>query len=165
MKWPTSAVCFGPPLGQSELLVWTERELGRGRELDWRAKVELYEQIRREYEFGAGTIVGVARKLGVHRRMVREAVRSAMPARRKKTERPHLKIAPAAAFIERFWQRTARRRASSGTRRSGSGSVSVSKCRDARQPSAQSAVCGAAQAGAGLRAARDFCAAELRVWR
>jgi transposase len=68
--------------------------------LDWRAKVELYEQIRREYEFGAGTIAGVARKLGVHRRMVRDAVRSATPARRKKTERPHVKIEPAAAFID-----------------------------------------------------------------
>jgi len=62
--------------------------------------VELYEQIRREYEFGAGTIAGVARKLGVHRRMVRDAVRSAIPARRKKTERPHVKIEPAAAFID-----------------------------------------------------------------
>ena len=50
--------------------------------------MELYEQIRREYEFVAGTIIGIARKLGVHRRMVREAVRSATPARRKKTERP-----------------------------------------------------------------------------
>jgi hypothetical protein len=30
MKWPTSAVCFGPPLGQSELLVLTERELRTG---------------------------------------------------------------------------------------------------------------------------------------
>jgi transposase len=68
--------------------------------LDWRAKVELYEQIRREYEFGAGSIIGVARKLGVHRRMVRDAVRSAIPARRKKTERPHVKIEPAAAFID-----------------------------------------------------------------
>jgi len=68
--------------------------------LDWRAKVELYEQIRREYEFGAGTIVGVARKLGVHRRMVREAVRNAVPAQRKKTERPLLKMAAAAALIE-----------------------------------------------------------------
>jgi hypothetical protein len=29
--------------------------------LDWRKKVELYEQIRREYEFGVGTIQGVAR--------------------------------------------------------------------------------------------------------
>jgi hypothetical protein len=68
--------------------------------LDWGAKAELYEQIRRKYEFGAGSIIGVTRKLGVHRRMVREAVRSALPARRKKTERPHLKIAPAAAFID-----------------------------------------------------------------
>jgi len=55
--------------------------------LDWRAKVELYEQIRREYEFGVGSVIGVARKLGVHRRMVREAVRSAVPARRKKSKR------------------------------------------------------------------------------
>ena len=43
--------------------------------MDWSAKVELYEQIRREYEFGVGSVIGVARKLGVHRRMVREAVR------------------------------------------------------------------------------------------
>lgn len=62
--------------------------------------MELYEQIRREYEFGAGTIQGVARKLGIHRRMVREAIRSATPARRKKTERPHGKMAPAASFID-----------------------------------------------------------------
>ena len=48
--------------------------------MDWRAKVELYEQIRREYEFGVGSVIGVARKLGVHRRMVREAVRNAVPA-------------------------------------------------------------------------------------
>jgi hypothetical protein len=33
--------------------------------LDWRAKVELFEQIRREYEFGVGTIAGVAKKLKV----------------------------------------------------------------------------------------------------
>ena len=42
-----------------------------------RAKVELYEQIRREYEHGAGTIRAVARKLGVHRREVRKALASA----------------------------------------------------------------------------------------
>ncbi len=71
-----------------------------GGKLDWRAKVELYEQIRREYEFGTGTIQGVSRKLGGHRRMVREAIQSALPALRKKTERPHLKMAPAASFIE-----------------------------------------------------------------
>ena len=52
--------------------------------VDWSVKVELFEQIRREYEFGVGTVLGVARKLGVHRRMVREALASAVPARRKK---------------------------------------------------------------------------------
>jgi hypothetical protein len=34
--------------------------------LDWRAKVKLIEQIRLEYEFGVGTIQGVARKLRVN---------------------------------------------------------------------------------------------------
>jgi hypothetical protein len=32
--------------------------------------------------------------------MVREAIQSAVPARRKKTERPHLKMASAALFVE-----------------------------------------------------------------
>ena len=68
--------------------------------MDWRAKVELFEQIRLEYEFGVGTIQGVARKLRVHRRVVREAIQSAIPARRKKTLRPHLKMAPAVEFID-----------------------------------------------------------------
>ena len=68
--------------------------------MDWRAKVELYEQIRREYEFGAGSVIGVARKLGVHRRMVREAVRNAVPAQRKKTQRPAVKMAAAATLID-----------------------------------------------------------------
>jgi transposase len=68
--------------------------------LEWRAKVELFEQIRLEYEFGVGTIQGVSRKLGVHRRVVREAIRSAIPARRKKTERPRVKMAAVAEFID-----------------------------------------------------------------
>lgn len=42
--------------------------------MDGRAKVERFEAIRREYEFGIGTIQGVARRFGVHRRTVREAV-------------------------------------------------------------------------------------------
>ena len=33
--------------------------------VDWSAKVELFEQIRREYEFGVGTVLGIAKKLGV----------------------------------------------------------------------------------------------------
>ena len=68
--------------------------------MDWRAKVELYEQIRREYEFGVGSVIGVARKLGVHRRMVREAVRNAVPTQRKKTERPAVKMAAAVSLID-----------------------------------------------------------------
>lgn len=62
--------------------------------------MELFEEIRREYEFGEGTIKGVARKLKVHRRMVRQAVGNAMPPARKKTNRPHLKLKPAIPFID-----------------------------------------------------------------
>ena len=36
--------------------------------------MEIFEQIRREYEHGIGSIKGVARKLGVHRRMLRESI-------------------------------------------------------------------------------------------
>ena len=42
--------------------------------MDWKAKVDLFEQLRREHEFGVGTVAGVAAKFGVHRRMVRQAV-------------------------------------------------------------------------------------------
>jgi hypothetical protein len=62
--------------------------------------VELYEEIRREYEFGVGTIAGVSKKLKVHRRMVREAVESAVPKPRKKTTRPRFKLGVATAFID-----------------------------------------------------------------
>jgi len=55
--------------------------------------VELYEQIRREYEHGAGTIRAVARKLGVHRRDVRKALASAVPAEGKMPERERWKLA------------------------------------------------------------------------
>src|SRR5258708_32478849 len=64
------------------------------------AKVELYEQIRQEYEHGAGTIRAVARKLGVHRREVRKALASAMPAERKVPERERPKLAAAIPFID-----------------------------------------------------------------
>ena len=61
--------------------------------------MELYEQIRREYEHGSGTIREVSRKLGVHRREVRKALSSAIPAARKVPEREHPKLAPAIPFI------------------------------------------------------------------
>jgi len=62
--------------------------------------VELYEQIRREYEHGGGTIRAVARKLGVHRREVRKALASAIPPERKIPERERSKLAAAIPFIE-----------------------------------------------------------------
>jgi transposase len=66
--------------------------------------VELFEEIRREYEFGVGTIAGVARKVKVHRRMVREAIASALPKPRKQTERPHSKLRAAIPFIDQILQ-------------------------------------------------------------
>lgn len=38
--------------------------------------MEVFEEIRREYPFGVGTIRGVAAKLNVHRRIVRRASRA-----------------------------------------------------------------------------------------
>lgn len=51
--------------------------------MDRRTKVELFEQLRREYEFGVGTVAGVASKFGVHRRQVRQALESCVPPERK----------------------------------------------------------------------------------
>ncbi len=87
-----------------------------------REKVELFEQIRREYEFGVGTIKGVARKLGVHRRMVRQALPDAQPPERKRTERERPVVEPLIPFIDTILEPTARHRASSVIRRVASGS-------------------------------------------
>jgi transposase len=64
--------------------------------------VELFEEIRQEYEFGVGTIKGVARKLKVHRRTVREAIANALPQPRKKIEQRQGQLRPYAALIDRM---------------------------------------------------------------
>jgi len=62
--------------------------------------VELFEEIRREYEFGLGTVAGVARKFGVHRRLVREALESALPQERPARTRVRPCTGPVAAFMD-----------------------------------------------------------------
>jgi len=79
--------------------------------------VELYEHIRREYEHGAGTIRAVARRLGVHRREVRQALASAVPPERKKPEGSDRSWPRRCRSSTRFWKRIVEPRASSGTRR------------------------------------------------
>src|ERR1039458_2628068 len=68
--------------------------------MDRRTKVELFEEIRREYTHGTGTIQGVSKKLGVHRRMVRQALACATPPERKQPVRSCPSLGPVADFID-----------------------------------------------------------------
>src|ERR1035441_6064818 len=54
--------------------------------MERRAKMEMFEQLRREYAEGE-TIAGLSRKYGIHRRMVRQALAKAIPPERKKAVR------------------------------------------------------------------------------
>lgn len=73
-----------------------------------RAKVELFEQIRHEYEFGVGTIKGVAEKFGVHRRTVRQALECSLPPERKRPVRQRAVLEPALEFINQILDEDAR---------------------------------------------------------
>jgi transposase len=68
--------------------------------VDWNARVELFEQLRREHEFGIGTIAGVAAKFGVHRRMVRQAIAGALPPPHSYPQRVKPKLDAVTAFID-----------------------------------------------------------------
>ena len=56
--------------------------------------MELFEQIRREHTHGVGTIQGTAKTLGVHRRMVRPALATAVPPERKPPVRLQSRLEP-----------------------------------------------------------------------
>jgi transposase len=63
--------------------------------------VDLFEQLRREHEFGVGTIAGVAAKFGVHRRVVRQAIANALPSPRRYPPRTKPKLGVVAGFVDK----------------------------------------------------------------
>ena len=63
--------------------------------------MELFEEIRRGHAAGE-TILGLAKKHGVHRRIVRQAIANAMPPDRKAANRELPKLGPVKEHIDRM---------------------------------------------------------------
>ena len=62
--------------------------------------MELFEEIRREYQLGVGTMKGIARKRSVHRRQVRQALADAVPPERRYRPRAKPRLGPVQSFID-----------------------------------------------------------------
>ena len=68
-----------------------------------RSRVELFEQIRRDWRAGGSSIRELADRHRVHRRTVRQALASAVPPPRKTyPPRPRPAIGPYAAIIDEW---------------------------------------------------------------
>ena len=127
--------------------------------------MELFAEIRREYQFGVGTIKGVSRKLGVHRRVVRQALADAVPparayrARAKPTLDPVQDVHRSDSGGRSDW-----RRASSGTRRAAFtiGCVASGRRRRSRRRRCAKYVRGWKRAQ-GLRG-RTVCVPQTYAW-
>src|ERR1700694_2588561 len=69
--------------------------------MDRRTRVELFEEIRRGYAAGE-TILRLAKKHGVHRRVVRQALASAIPPDKRRSVRDAPKLDPVKEHIDRM---------------------------------------------------------------
>ena len=128
--------------------------------------MELFEEIRREHEFGVGTIQGVSRKLGVHRRMVRQVLSDAVPPARKVPDRKKPRLEPVMEFINRVLE--ADREAPTEATAHESPDLRTDPGRTAGTSGRRidgSTVCRTAQARDGVHPTRDVCAATVPNYR